>query len=189
MYIQRALLELIGGFDEAFGTGYAEEVDFSQRAVTLGFRHVCADDVFTYHRGGSSFGTEALAQKERNEALINVRYPWFPHWVGRTSKDRFSPLALALDRARQALVGTTVGVDATTLASSWAGTQAVVLETIGALAMLLGDRGLRVYHGDGMTREVRRDHRRAAARRAGQHLARPVALGGGAGRAVPARTR
>ena len=56
VYIRRAALDLVGGFDESFAPGYGEEVDFSQRAVAHGFRHVCADDVFVFHRGGSSFG-------------------------------------------------------------------------------------------------------------------------------------
>ena len=50
-YIRRQALDLVGGFDETFSPGYGEEVDFSQRCITVGLRHVCADDVFTFHRG------------------------------------------------------------------------------------------------------------------------------------------
>ena len=51
-YIRRRALDLVGPFDLAFDPGYGEEVDFSQRALAHGFRHIVADDVFTYHRGG-----------------------------------------------------------------------------------------------------------------------------------------
>ena len=56
-YIRRHALDLVGGFDPAFEPGYGEEVDFCQRAIAAGFRHVLADDVFTFHRGRASFGS------------------------------------------------------------------------------------------------------------------------------------
>ena len=134
VYVKRAVLELIGGFDTVFGTGYGEEVDFSQRAVKAGYRHVCADDVFTFHRGGSSFGEGATEQQLHNESIVNARYPWYRHWVVRASTDPYSPLALALDRARVAITGLSIAIDGMCLGSHWSGTQSVTLETIRALA-------------------------------------------------------
>jgi GT2 family glycosyltransferase len=144
--IRRLALDLVGGFDEAFGTGYGEEVDFSQRALRLGLRHVCADDVLVYHRGGASFGPGATVQQQANEAIVNARYPWYPNAVLRASTDEYSPLALALDRARMALLGRTIGVDALSLGPHTAGTQMVTFETICALADRLDGDELVVFH-------------------------------------------
>ncbi len=144
--IRRLALDLVGGFDDAFGTGYGEEVDFSQRALQRGLRHVCADDVLVYHRGGGSFGDGATEQQHANEAIVNARYPWYRNAVGRASTDEFSPLALALDRARVALVGRTIGVDALTLGPHTTGTQVVIYETVCALTQQLDGGELLVFH-------------------------------------------
>ena len=48
--IKRRALNLVGGFDTTFGTGYGEEVDFSQRLIQIGLRHIVADDVFVFHK-------------------------------------------------------------------------------------------------------------------------------------------
>ena len=67
VYIRRPALELVGHFDLAFSPGYEEEVDFSQRCVVHGMRHVLADDVFVFHRYGGSFGgTEDVRQLRRD---------------------------------------------------------------------------------------------------------------------------
>jgi GT2 family glycosyltransferase len=140
MYIKRAALDLLGGFDASFGRGYGEEVDFSQRAVMMGLRHICADDVFVYHRGGGSFGTEASAQQRENEQIIADRYRWYHPWVARAATDRHSPLALALERAAIALRGLRIGVDATGLGHQITGTARVTWETLAALADLIAER-------------------------------------------------
>ena len=62
MYIRRAALDQVGGFDAAaFGRGYGEENDFCMRAAQRGWSHRLACDTFVYHDGGVSFG----AGKER----------------------------------------------------------------------------------------------------------------------------
>ena len=134
-YIRRTALDLIGGFDEQFSPGYGEEVDWSQRAVAHGFRHVCADDVFTYHRGNGTFGVgpEVVAGKQRHDAVVAKRYPWFMPWVGCVGWDQSSPLADAIDAARRALVGIEIGIDALSLGSDRMENQLVV-ETIRTLA-------------------------------------------------------
>jgi glycosyltransferase involved in cell wall biosynthesis len=136
VYIRRHALDLVGPFDEAFSPGYGEEVDFSQRAVMHGFRHVCADDVFTYHRGGSSFGAapEVEARRVRHEDVVRRRYPWYGAWVAAAEQDPASPLADALAAARRALLGLTVGVDALCLGPDQMGTQQGVVQSLRALA-------------------------------------------------------
>ncbi len=59
-YFRRSALNVVGFFDEAFAPGYGEEVDFSQRAINLGFTHVAADDLFIYHRGSASFNSSRI---------------------------------------------------------------------------------------------------------------------------------
>lgn len=144
--IRRLALDLVGGFDEAFGAGYGEEVDFSLRALQAGLRHVCADDVFVYHRGGGSFGIDARQRQDTNEAIINVRYPWYRRSVIAAESDECSPLALALERARIALTGMTIGVDAMTVGRHTTGTQVVVFETLCALAQLFDGDEIVVFH-------------------------------------------
>ena len=56
LYIRRSALELVGDFDETFSPGYGEEVDFSQRCLARGLRHVVADDLYVFHRGAGTFG-------------------------------------------------------------------------------------------------------------------------------------
>ncbi len=155
VYIRRTALDLVGGFDAVFGTGYGEEIDFSQRALQAGFRHVCADDVFTFHRGGSSFGAGASKQQQQNEEIVNVRYRWYENFVAFSQTDQYSPLSTAIDQARVALIGLTLGIDALCLGPTWAGTQSVTLETIRALSSVVGDDvHLVVFHTPSITREV-----------------------------------
>lgn len=62
LFIKRALIERIGGFDEeAFPRGYGEENDFCMRAVNVGWRNVIAPAAFVFHHRNASF----LGEKER----------------------------------------------------------------------------------------------------------------------------
>ena len=155
MYIKRKVLDLIGGFDPAFGRGYGEEVDFSQRAVRIGLRHVCADDVFTYHRGGSSFGGDREALQNRNEREVEARYPWYSSWVNAASNDGYSALAVALARASMSLRGLHLGVDAMCIGPHYTGTQHVVLRMIDGLAAQDDLGSLVVYLPQDAPSEVR----------------------------------
>ena len=133
VYIKRKALDLVGGFDTAFGRGYGEEVDFSQRCVAMGMRHVCADDVFTFHRGGGSFGSELTSQQADNEKIVQGRHPWYPSWVQTVENDDFSALTSALVRASIALRGMSVAIDGRALGPDLMGTQQVIIETVRTL--------------------------------------------------------
>ncbi len=137
-YFKRPALNLVGYFDEAFAPGYDEEVDFCQRANALGFIHVAADDLFVYHKGSQSFGQWNAGPlqrvKDRHEQEIANRYPWYHRWVREAESDPHSPLALALERARAALLGYRIAVDATCVNGVTTGTQVLTLELIRALA-------------------------------------------------------
>ncbi len=134
-YIKRAAFDLAGPFDETFSPGYGEEVDFSQRCTFVGLAHVCADDVFVYHRGRGSFGIspEVLRLKEAHEELLAQRYPFYHPWVASTANGS-GGLGLAIGEARRALLGLTVVVDGSCLGPVLMGTQRVTIETIRALA-------------------------------------------------------
>ena len=134
-WIKRAVLDTVGPFDPIFSPGYGEEVDFSQRALAAGFVHVVADDVFVFHRGGSSFGRSKKIdqRKYEHDEIVQRRYPYYLSWVHRTAADNDSALAASLLAARRSLLGLDVAVDGMCLGPLPAGTQIVVVETVRAL--------------------------------------------------------
>ena len=135
-YFRRSALDVVGIFDEAFSPGYSEEVDFSQRAVAHGLVNVCADDVFVYHRGGSSFGRSEEVRRlvTEHDRLIGKRYPYYFEWVRQEGRAERSVLAASLLTAEAALRGMHVVVDGWCVGPTTMGSQIVVLETVAALA-------------------------------------------------------
>jgi len=132
--IKRPALDLVGGFDVAFGTGYGEEVDFSQRCIRMGLRHIVADDVFVFHKGSSSFTTGARPQQIAHEAIVNARYPWYSGSVQRAASASYSALATAINRASLQLRSPSIAFDGHCFSSSWAGTQQMTFELIQSVA-------------------------------------------------------
>jgi len=142
--IKRLAINLVGGFDPAFGTGYGEEVDFSQRCIRVGLRHIVADDVFVFHKGSSSFTAEARPQQIAHEAIVNSRYPWYAGAVQRVCSDTYSPLATAVLRASLVLREHSIAFDGHSLAWKWSGTQQVTIGFIEGMSRLLASRRLAV---------------------------------------------
>ncbi len=71
-------LARVGTFDTGFGRGYGEEVDWCQRALAMGARHVGQTALFVEHRGGTSFGSEEKRRLiAQNSAVLSQRYPQF----------------------------------------------------------------------------------------------------------------
>ena len=81
MWVSRAAWQETGGFDERFGRGYGEEVEFCMATAANGWRHLLACDVFVYHAGGTSFGYESEQLKAQAQQIIDDRYPQFPELV------------------------------------------------------------------------------------------------------------
>jgi GT2 family glycosyltransferase len=76
MYMRRAAIDEIGGFDEiAFGRGYGEENDWCCRASAAGWRHVLCDHAFVAHQGGASFGPLGLAPGGAAMDTLLARHP------------------------------------------------------------------------------------------------------------------
>ncbi len=136
VYFRRLALDVVGKFDGAFGAGYGEEVDWSQRALALGFEHALADDVFVYHQGGASFsdGGDRAQKQHRGDELVAERYSYYIPLVRKVERDRNSSLAASLLAARRSLLGLSVVVDGLCLGRSMTGTQKVVLELTRVIA-------------------------------------------------------
>lgn len=95
VYFNSAALEAVGYFDEIFSPGYGEEVDWSQRAIAHGFRHVLAPESVVIHEGNFSFsekfGADQVTLKKKNNDLILGRYPNLSNIVETIcAKDRSS---------------------------------------------------------------------------------------------------
>jgi GT2 family glycosyltransferase len=54
--LRRDVFDRVGMLDENFGVGFYEDDDYCIRARQAGFKLICVEDVFVYHRGGGSFG-------------------------------------------------------------------------------------------------------------------------------------
>jgi GT2 family glycosyltransferase len=102
LYIRRDCLVEVGLLDaELFGWGYGEEVDFCLRAGAHGWRHVLAADVFVRHAGARSFGRRGAALRNRNQRIIDLRYPDFQKRIETFhAADTIAPARRRLDEAR-----------------------------------------------------------------------------------------
>ena len=146
--IKRRAINLVGGFDTTFGTGYGEEVDFSQRLIQIGLRHVVADDVFVFHKGSSSFTAAARPQQLANDEIVYERYPTYRGGVSRFASDPYSPLAAAINRASFQLRQPTIAIDGHCFGWAWAGTQQLTFEVIRSLAEARPDQKFTVLFSE-----------------------------------------
>jgi glycosyltransferase involved in cell wall biosynthesis/GT2 family glycosyltransferase len=100
MYLRRAMLARLGGFDPAFAPGYGEENDLSMRAWRAGFAIVACPDVLVGHSGSASFGHGAAIERRRalNAHLVGARWPghdalvrgWWADWPLRSQAVRLA---------------------------------------------------------------------------------------------------
>jgi len=99
MFIRRACLDQVGGFDEdLFGRGYGEENDFCMRASAHGWTHRIAADVYVLHRNGISFGSARNGWMARNEAVLAARHPTYTQAVSAFhAAQPLAPLRRRLD--------------------------------------------------------------------------------------------
>ncbi len=82
MYISRTAIKAVGVFDEYFGLGYGEEVDWAMRAATMGFEHHLCTSSYAFHKGSVSFGaTTRLQAVQNSNRIISERYPFYDKMV------------------------------------------------------------------------------------------------------------
>ncbi len=62
--LRRDAFDRVGPLDENFGMGFYEDDDYCIRLRHAGYRLVCIEDVFVYHRGGGSFDGSGIATRK-----------------------------------------------------------------------------------------------------------------------------
>lgn len=76
LLIRRKLVKEFGLFDEIFGKGYGEEVDFCQRIKQHGWKCVLSNWSYVFHLEAKSFSIDTKAKLlEINNKIIRDRYP------------------------------------------------------------------------------------------------------------------
>ena len=73
-FIRRSCYDHLGGLDPIYGKGYCEESDFSMRALANGYRTVCADDTFVFHKGRVTFKGERGPRYKANRQIFDRRW-------------------------------------------------------------------------------------------------------------------
>jgi GT2 family glycosyltransferase len=73
--IRKTVFDKLGGFDERFGMGYYEDVDFSTMAGMAGFRMMFTEDCFIFHRGSKTFDEKMVKRlMHENKRKIMEKY-------------------------------------------------------------------------------------------------------------------
>lgn len=75
--MRREIVETIGLLDERFGLGFFEDNDFCMRVKNAGYKLLCLEGVFVYHRGSSSFGKHPKMTREllkKNKKLLEEKF-------------------------------------------------------------------------------------------------------------------
>jgi GT2 family glycosyltransferase len=103
LLIRRSIIEEYGLFDEIFGKGYGEEVDFCMRVRQHGKKSAISNRSYVYHMEARSFGADQKkALISENEKVVVKRYPEYRKLV-RNYRVR------AEDQERTARYGSLVG--------------------------------------------------------------------------------
>jgi hypothetical protein len=75
--LRRDVLDRVGMLDEDFGLGFYEDDDYCMRARHAGYKLICAEDVFVYHRGGGSFdrtGNDTRKIMKENRRKLETKH-------------------------------------------------------------------------------------------------------------------
>ncbi len=132
--LARTMLDLVGPPDEAAGPGAACIVGLGARAAACGLRHVVAGSVLVLHRGDAE-APDPAAPWIAPEAVGPVAaLPGLADELRDAAFDRFGPLSRTLLRARRALTGGDVTLDARGLTPGRSGTKLALVELAAALA-------------------------------------------------------
>lgn len=75
---RRDVVEKVGLLDESFGLGYFEDDDYCMRVRKAGYRLVCVEDAFVYHKGEASFSSMDRADlkslSRRNRKILEKKH-------------------------------------------------------------------------------------------------------------------
>jgi GT2 family glycosyltransferase len=78
--LRRDVLDRVGMLDEGFRLGFYEDDDYCIRARQAGYRLICAEDVFVFHRGGATFGRKAATGVRKlmkeNRRRLALKHPF-----------------------------------------------------------------------------------------------------------------
>jgi len=102
LYVKALAVGALGPLSLTFGRGYYEDVEYCLRATLLGFRNVCATDVFVGHSGSRSFKAEKRALVRSNLPLLAERFP--DYRAASMNFFRSDPLRIPVGRLEEALV-------------------------------------------------------------------------------------
>ena len=76
LYMRRSCIKDVGVFDEdSFGRGYGEENDFCQRALKKGWQNYITPNLYVFHKGGVSFGSEKTTAMSSALAAMRRLHP------------------------------------------------------------------------------------------------------------------
>ena len=76
MYIKRTCIDQIGYLDEKkFSRGYGEENDFCQRAIKHGWVNAITPNLYVYHKGSVSYGSEKEQLMEQANHVLSRLHP------------------------------------------------------------------------------------------------------------------
>jgi GT2 family glycosyltransferase len=113
MLVPTEVIREVGIMDPVYGRGYCEEIDWSLRCLSMGYRNTLGLASFVYHQGrGSSIDAGVISGDQtslpENEDIVDLRYPLFRMQVGsflsagllQTAKDD-AVRRIILDGARQ----------------------------------------------------------------------------------------
>lgn len=132
MYLNAHALSVVGMFDETFSPGYCEEVDWSQRAIRFGFRHVLATGSLTYHFGSQTFDRIGLEQRVKlqleHEEIIAQRYPNFHESISAFTVSNRSQLVSTQLAAKSSAGKLHLRLDFTDIGPAYTGTGRVAIE-------------------------------------------------------------
>lgn len=105
MLIRRSLITKYGLFDEVFGKGYGEEVDFCQRVRLKGYKCMLANHAYVFHQEARSFSVETKSKLlEVNNKIIWERYPTYRQEVS----DYMKQALVREERAEEKALGRSV---------------------------------------------------------------------------------
>ncbi|MHB8508790.1 MAG: glycosyltransferase family 2 protein [Candidatus Dormibacteria bacterium] len=82
LLVPTRVLRKVGLMDPVFGRGYCEEIDWTLRSQSLGFRTTVAPGVFVYHMGGGTNVGAGLVPAGHttvpaHEKILDLRFPGF----------------------------------------------------------------------------------------------------------------